>query len=83
MRCVINLTKNTQMNKALFFTLLCLTMVTHVKAQDYQASETPINDAFTKLIEDSNDYQGYKVVDYNDLIGLKKNTLEFIAFLEE
>jgi len=70
------------MNKALIFTLLCFTTVTHLKAQDYQASETPINDAFTKLIEDSNDYQGYKVVDYNDLTTLKKNTLEFISFLK-
>jgi len=62
LRCLNNLTKNTQMNKALFFTLLFLISVMNLKAQDYQAEETPINDAFTKLIEDSNDYQGYKVV---------------------
>ncbi len=82
LRCLNNLTKNTQMNKALFFTLLFLTSVMNLKAQDYQAEETPINDAFTKLIEDSNDYQGYKVVDYTDLITLKKNTLNFIGILK-
>ncbi len=69
------------MNKALLLIFLFLSYATQMNAQDFNSSETPILDGFTTLIEKSNDYQGYKVVDYNDLVSLKKNTIEFIAFL--
>ena len=71
------------MNKALLFIFLFLSYAPQINAQDFNSSETPILDGFTTLIEKSNDYQGYKVVDYNDLVSLKKNTIEFIAFLKD
>lgn len=70
------------MNKALFLIFIFLIFTPKLSAQDYNSSESPILDGFTTLIEKSNDYQGYKVVDYNDLVALKKNTIEFIAFLK-
>lgn len=70
------------MNKTLFLIFIFLTFTPRINAQDFNSSETPILDGFTTLIEKSNDYQGYKVVDYNDLVSLKKNTIEFIAFLK-
>jgi hypothetical protein len=69
------------MNKTLFLIFIFLCFTPRIKAQEFNSSETPILDGFTTLIEKSNDYQGYKVVDYNDLVSLKKNTIEFIAFL--
>jgi len=70
------------MNKALLFIFIFFSFAPQINAQDFNSSETPILDGFTTLIEKSNDYQGYKVVDYNDLVSLKKNTIEFIAFLK-
>ncbi len=70
------------MNKTLFFIFIFLSFAPQINAQDFNSSETPILDGFTTLIEKSNDYQGYKVVDYNDLVSLKKNTIEFIDFLK-
>jgi hypothetical protein len=70
------------MNKALLFIVIYFSFAPRIYAQDFNSSETPILDGFTTLIEKSNDYQGYKVVDYNDLVSLKKNTLEFISFLK-
>lgn len=70
------------MNKILFSSFLFLAYASQINAQDFKSSESPILDGFTTLIEKSNDYQGYKVVDYNDLVTLKKNTIEFIAFLK-
>jgi hypothetical protein len=70
------------MNKALLLTFIFFSFATKIYSQDLNSDETPIMDGFTTLIEKSNDYQGYKVVDYNDLISLKKNTIEFIAFLK-
>jgi hypothetical protein len=70
------------MNKTLFLIFIFLAFAPSINAQEFNSSETPILDGFTTLIEKSNDYQGYKVVDYNDLVNLKKNTIEFIAFLK-
>lgn len=70
------------MNKALLLIFIFFSFAPQINAQDFNSSETPILDGFTNLIEKSNDYQGYKVVDYNDLVTLKKNTVEFIAFLK-
>jgi len=70
------------MKKTLFSIFIFLSFTPQINAQDFNSSETPILDGFTTLIEKSNDYQGYKVVDYNDLVTLKKNTIEFIAFLK-
>ncbi len=69
------------MNKALFLSILTLLFFSKIKAQDTITSQNPIEDQFTHLMETSNDYQGYKVVDYNDLQKLKKNTSVFIEDL--
>ncbi|CAM4166065.1 hypothetical protein [Gillisia limnaea] len=69
------------MNKPLIFSILLLTFNFSVIAQDYNSGESPVEEELTNLIEKSNDYQGFKVVDYNELITLKKNTSEFISKL--
>lgn len=51
------------------------------KAQEIEESKNPVEDEFTNIIENSNDYQGYKVVDYNDLTKLKETTANFISNL--
>jgi uncharacterized coiled-coil protein SlyX len=67
------------MNKLLFLGLAILTF--SATAQDLEESKTPVEDEFTRIIEKSNDYQGYKVVDYSDLVKLKQNTANFISNL--
>jgi hypothetical protein len=63
------------MNKVLFLSLACLALSGKMEAQETATSQNPVEDEFTNLIESSNDYQGYKVVDYNELIKLKKQRL--------
>lgn len=69
------------MNKPLILSILLLAFNFNLIAQDYNSGESPVEEEFTNLIEKSNDYQGFKVVDYNELITLKKNTSEFISKL--
>lgn len=69
------------MNKPLILSILLLAFTFNLNAQDFNSGESPIEEEFTNLIDKSNDYQGFKVVDYNDLISLKKNTSEFISKL--
>ncbi len=42
-----------------------------------------MEEEFTNLIENSNDYQGYKVVDYNDLVNLRNKTTQYFSNLNE
>ncbi|MUP47024.1 hypothetical protein E0K83_14860 [Gramella sp. BOM4] len=51
--------------------------------QDSIATQTPVQDEFTKLIEESNNYQGYKVVEYDKLIELRNTTRSYISELKE
>ncbi|WP_034921263.1 hypothetical protein [Gillisia sp. CAL575] len=67
------------MNKLLLLGLAILFLTFSATAQDSEESENPVEDEFTRIIEGSNDYQGYKVVDYNDLVKLKQNTANFIS----
>lgn len=69
------------MNKFLLLCFLLLTINLNVQSQENVGGESPIEEEFTNLIENSNDYQGYKVVDYNELTALKKKTSDFIANL--
>ncbi len=69
------------MNKLLLLTLSVFSFAYSANAQDTEESTTPVEDEFTRIIEGSNDYQGFKVVDYNDLIKLKKSTANFIEEL--
>lgn len=67
------------MNKLLLLGLAILFLSFSATAQEIEESENPVEDEFTRIIEGSNDYQGYKVVDYNDLVKLKQNTANFIS----
>lgn len=72
------------MNKLLLLGLAILFFTFSATAQEIEESEeseNPVEDEFTRIIEGSNDYQGYKVVDYNDLVKLKQNTANFISNL--
>ena len=69
------------MYRLLLFNLLLLTINFSVQGQENVGGESPIEEEFTNLIESSNDYQGFKVVDYNELTALKKKTSDFIANL--
>ncbi|MFN4763909.1 hypothetical protein ACKGJN_12340 [Gillisia sp. Q332] len=71
------------MNKPLILSILLLAFNFSLNAQDFNSGESPVEEEFTNLIEKSNDYQGFKVVDYNELITLKKNTSEFISKLND
>lgn len=69
------------MNKLLFLSFLLLTAVEETHAQDTTQVANPVESGFNNLIENSNDYQGYKVVDYNELISLRNRTSEFVSNL--
>lgn len=61
-----------------FFTLIC---VFALGFSGYsQEGSDPIEDDFNELIETSNDYQGYKVVNYEALTRLRDRT---VAHIEE
>ncbi|MDT0687289.1 hypothetical protein [Autumnicola psychrophila] len=66
------------MNKNFLTFLLFLALVTQVKAQDSLQNNQPIRAEFDELIETSNNYQGYKVVEYDQLIELRNTTSEYI-----
>lgn len=46
-------------------------------AQDTISGSNPVEEDFNNLIETSNDYQGFKVVDYNELINLRNRTSQY------
>lgn len=71
------------MYRLLLFYFLLLTINFSVQAQENVGGESPIEEEFTNLIENSNDYQGFKVVDYNEITALKRKTSEFIANLND
>ena len=54
-----------------------------IAQNDSIPSQTPVQDEFTRLIEESNNYQGYKVVDYDKLIELRNTTRSYISELKE
>lgn len=61
------------MNKTIFGILSLSLLSLQFYAQD-SLSTNPVQDEFNELIESSNNYQGYKVVDYEALVRLKNNT---------
>lgn len=70
------------MNKVFTLSIFLLLFTFSINAQEYKDGETPIADEFTNLMENSNDYQGFKVVDYDALAGLKAKTSEYIGNLK-
>ncbi|MDX1544308.1 MAG: hypothetical protein R3214_10215 [Christiangramia sp.] len=70
--------------KNYIFAVFILVSVFQMNAQtDSLKAETPVQDEFTKIIEESNNYQGYKVVDYDKLIELRNTTRNYITELKE
>ncbi|HSP39851.1 MAG TPA: hypothetical protein VLN46_00355 [Gillisia sp.] len=59
------------MKKAIALGIFSMILSTSGVAQDTNSGINPVEEDFTNLIENSNDYQGYKVVDYNELVSLK------------
>lgn len=70
------------MKKVLFLSL-CLALTGNSIAQDRNTGQNPVDEDFTNLIENSNDYQGYKVVDYNELVNLKNKTAQYFSTLSD
>lgn len=71
-------------NKFYIAAVIVLASVFQMNAQiDSLETETPVQDEFTSLIKQSNNYQGYKVVDYDKLIELRNTTRNYITELKE
>ena len=70
------------MTKQILIAVFAILSIFQVQAQDSTSTSNPVKDEFQKLIEESNNYQGYKVVDYNDLRRLQNNTEEYISELK-
>lgn len=68
------------MKKHLFFTLTAALMsfCSYSQASD----ENPINKEFTELIENSNSFKGYKVVDFGALSALQNKTTNYVEDLK-
>lgn len=71
------------MKKVLFFSFTALALSGTMKAQDTIQQRNPVEEDFNKLIENSNDYQGYKVVDYNELVTLKNKSAQHFSRINE
>lgn len=71
------------MKKVLLLGILSFGLIGNGLAQDTNSGLNPVEEDFTNLIERSNDYQGYKVVDYNELINLKNKTGQYFSTLNE
>lgn len=70
------------MMRKIIFTLILISSVGNLFAQDSLATSNFIEDEFDNLIESSNSYQGYKVVDYDALIELRNNTKTHVQKLK-
>ncbi len=71
-------------NKLYIVAAFVIASVFQMNAQnDSLQTETPIQDEFSALIKESNNYQGYKVVDYDKLIELRNTTRNYITELKE
>ncbi len=71
------------MKKVIFLSFFILTISGKTVAQENVTGPNVVEEEFTNLIENSNDYQGYKVVDYNELVSLKNKTAQYFANLNE
>jgi len=69
--------------KKLLFLSLCLAITGKTLSQDTISGQNPVDEEFSNLIESSNDYQGYKVVDYNELQNLRNRTAQYFSTLND
>lgn len=65
------------MKKAIALGLFSMILSTGAVAQDTNSGLNPVEEDFNNLIESSNDYQGFKVVDYKELINLRNRTSQY------
>ncbi|SHF45479.1 hypothetical protein SAMN05444483_101173 [Salegentibacter echinorum] len=70
------------MMRKIIFSLILISSAGNLLAQDSLATSNFIEDEFDNLIESSNSYQGYKVVDYDALIELRNNTKTHVQKLK-
>lgn len=61
------------------FSLFLVTLSTYAQTS---SPKNPIDDEFSELIESSNNFKGYKVVDYNELTALQDKTEDYIGELK-
>ncbi len=65
------------MKRAIALGIFSMILSVSVVAQDTITGLNPVEEDFTNLIETSNDYQGYKVVDYNELINVRNRISQY------
>src|SRR5690606_9951775 len=65
------------MKKAIALGLFSMILSTSAVAQDTNSGLNPVEEDFNNLIESSNDYQGFKVVDYKELINLRNRSSQY------
>lgn len=70
------------MNKFYFSAVIFLMFSFYGYSQTNPSSASPIQEKFSDLIESSNDFKGYKVVDYEKLTDLQQNTEDRIESLK-
>ena len=71
------------MNKLLITLLIFTAFTLKSNAQDSILTTNPIQQKFQELIESSNNYQEYKVVNYDELVNLRDNTNDYIQELKD
>jgi preprotein translocase subunit SecF len=68
--------------KRYIFSTLSLLLVTFIGHSQATPSNNPIDREFSELIENSNNFKGYKVVDFNELTTLQDKTEDYIGELK-
>ncbi len=68
--------------KRYIFSALSLLLVTFGSHSQTTPKNNPIDSEFSELIESSNDFKGYKVVDFNELTALQDKTEGYIGELK-
>lgn len=71
------------MKNAIFLSILSLALSIKGVSQENNSNQNKVEEEFNRLIQTSNDYQGYKVVDYNELIKLKNTTTQIFTDLDD
>ncbi|ADF53916.1 hypothetical protein [Zunongwangia profunda] len=71
------------MNKLLITLLIFTAFTLKSNAQDSILTTNPIQQKFQELIESSNNYQEYKVVNYDELVDLRDKTNDYIQELKD
>lgn len=66
-----------------FSSLFALFMIFGSKAQTDTVSGNPIDQEFSELMDSSNNYQNYKVVDQGKLTTLQRSTANYISGLQQ